>query len=181
MSNTLSPLDPPFRSEVAEILAQYPQQGGYILSLFRTFANSPRFLTKGVPNLLDEASPLDLRTREIVILRTTAKRGCEYEWGVHITIFAKATGLSEEQLHATANSDDGVWSDVELRLIRAVDQLCDTCTLDAEMLESFGGDWTKEQQLEILALVGAYTTVSLVANVARLPGEAFGARFPIVS
>jgi hypothetical protein len=38
--------------------------------------------------------------------------------------------------------------------------------------------WTLEQQLEILALCGAYHTVSFVANTAQLPPEPFGVRFP---
>ncbi|GAA3246389.1 carboxymuconolactone decarboxylase family protein [Dactylosporangium siamense] len=31
---------------------------------------------------------LTLREREIVILRTCARRGCEYEWGAHVLVFA---------------------------------------------------------------------------------------------
>ena len=34
--------------------------------------------------------PLSLREREIVIDRTCALTGCEYEWGVHVAIFAEA-------------------------------------------------------------------------------------------
>ena len=74
MTNRLSPVSEPFQPDIAVALAAYPQQDGYILSLFRTFANSLRFLKKGVPNLLDRESPLSLRTREIVILRVTASQ-----------------------------------------------------------------------------------------------------------
>jgi alkylhydroperoxidase family enzyme len=178
MSNTLAPLDPPFPADVAPILARYPQQQGYILSLFRTFANSPRFLAKAVPNLLDKDSPLALRTREIVILRTTANRHCEYEWGVHAAIFAKAAKLTEEQVRATVIDDDECWSESEFALIRAVDQLCEGAMLDDDTLIQFRADWENKMQLEILALVGNYTTISLVANVAGLPPEPFSRRFP---
>lgn len=178
MSNSLAPIEPPFSAEVAELLAQYPQQNGYILSLFRTFANSTRFLKKGVPNLLDRASPLDLRTREIVILRVTAKRNCEYEWGVHVAIFAGAAKLSEAQIAATRNGDRDCWTQAELRLIDLIDEICETATLHEDSLKDFQTAWAQEQQLEILALIGAYSTISYVANIARLPGEAFGAHFP---
>ncbi len=178
MVNSLQPLEAPFSEEVDQILAQYPKQDGYILSLFRTFANSARFLTKGVPNLLDRASPVDLRTREIVILRTTANRNCEYEWGVHVSIFSAAARLSEQQIEATRTDNLDCWSPEEGRLIATVDQLCATGGLDQNLLPKFQRDWNNEQQLEILALIGTYSTISYVANVAQLPPEPFGARFP---
>lgn len=178
MSSQLAPLEPPFPPEVDAILATYPQLDGYIIALFRTFANSIRFLRKAVPNLLDKESPLDLRTREIVILRTTANRNCEYEWGVHVAVFAKAAGLSEEQIQATHVGSADDWQGREARLIAAIDRLCCDGNLDTQRLAHFRSDWNREEQLEILALIGTYTTISLVANSAELPPEPFAARFP---
>ena len=181
MANSLRPLKEPYPTDIAEALAHYPAQDGYVLSLFRTFANSLRFLKKAVPNLLDRDSPLPLRIRAIVILRTTANRNCEYEWGVHIAIFAKAAKLTPPQVAAMrdAGVDVALWSAQEASLIQAIDDLCETGGLSDAMLTRFEADWTLEQQLESLALCGTYHTVSFVANVARLPGEAFGARFPV--
>lgn len=180
MTNQLSPLAEPFPAEVAAVLATYPQEDGYILSLFRTFANSLRFLRKGVPNLLDRESPLPLRIREIVILRTTANNDCEYEWGVHVSIFARAAKFSPQQIGATrsADVDWAIWSAEEARLLQAVDALCRSGRMSDNLHEAFIRDWTKEQQLEILALCGTYHTISFVANTARLPREFFGAQFP---
>lgn len=180
MSNRLVPLEAPFPAETEALLARYPRQDGYLLSLFRTFANSPRFLARGVPNLLDKDSPLALRDREIVILRVTAYYDCEYEWGVHVAIFASAAKLTGVQVSATrlmlANAP--VWSEREQRLLAAVDAFCHRGVLTDDALDAFTEDWTKAQQLEILALCGAYDTVSLVANAARLPPEPFAKRFP---
>lgn len=178
MTNRLTPLEAPYSDEVAAALAAYPQTNGYILSLFRTFANSMRFLKKAVPNLLDKESPLDLRTREIVILRVTANRGCEYEWGVHVAIFAKAAEFTEAQIAATCATAAECWSEDEQLLINVVDALCKSARLEGALLEVFQARWTREEQLEILALCGTYTTISLVANVAQLPPERFAARFP---
>ena len=178
MTNTLKPLDPPFAPEIEAILSQYPQQDGYLLSLFRTFANSERFLKKCIPNLLDKESPLDLRAREIVILRVTVNRDCEYEWGVHVAIFSKAAGLTDEQVASTRVYSGDCWSPKEQRLIAAVDQLCETATLRGNLLTQFQADWSKEEQLEIIALCGTYSTISYVANVAGLPSEAFAVKFP---
>lgn len=178
MSNHLQPLEPPYEQDVAALLASYPQQDGHILSLFRTFANSVRFLRKGVPNLLDRDSPLPLRVRELVILRVTALRGCDYEWGVHAAIFARAAKLDAEQLAATRAPviDPAAWSPAEAGLLAAIDQLCTSGQLDPGTQTQFEADWTCAQQLEICALAGAYQTISFVANLARLPHEAFSVR-----
>lgn len=181
MANPLAPIEAPFPEDVSQVLQTYPQQDGYILSLFRTFANSLRFLKKGVPNLLDRDSPIDLRTREIVILRTTANRNCEYEWGVHVAIFAQAAKLTDTQVNATRIDFDNCWSKDERALIEAIDQLCSTGDLTESARSAFQSRWTKEQQLEILALIGTYSTISFVANVARLPAEFFAVRFPSAS
>lgn len=176
----LAPLEPPFPSDIAETLAAYPQQDGYILSLFRTFANSRRFLRKGVPNLLDRESPLPLRIREIVILRVTARRDCGYEWGVHAAIFAKAARLDDAALRDTvsATPDPDLWDGAEFRLMLAIDALLAHGRLPADLQPAFEADWTVEQQLEILALAGTYQTISFVANLAALPPEPFASPFP---
>ncbi|MCA8902063.1 MAG: carboxymuconolactone decarboxylase family protein [Hyphomonas sp.] len=175
MAKTLAPLPEPWPEDIAAMLARYPTSDGYILSLFRTFAQSKRFLQKGVPNLLDRESPLPLRVREIVILRVTANFGCGYEWGVHVAIFAKAAKFTEAQVAGTVQpgGEAPLWAPEEARLIAAVDRLCTRGALDAELKAAFEADWTTEQQLEILALCGAYHTVSLVANLAGLPHEDF--------
>jgi len=175
MTTSLAPLPEPWPEDIARLLAGYPSSDGYILSLFRTFANSKRFLKKGVPNLLDRESPLPLRMREIVILRVTANLHCAYEWGVHVAIFAKAARFTQEQVAATARAglDETLWTPEEARLIRSVDEICHDAALSRATHEAFEADWSAEQQLEILALCGAYHTISFVANLARLPPEDF--------
>lgn len=180
MGNILAPVMPPYSPELTDVMQQYPQQDGYLLKLFRVFANSLRFAKKGVPNLLDKGSPLPLREREIVILRTTANNDCEYEWGVHVAIFAPAAGFSQVQIAATKNGkcDDPVWNDKEKSLLASIDDLCRSGTMAEENLTSFQRLWTKEEQMEIMALCGTYHTVSFVANGARIGLEDFAARFP---
>ncbi len=182
MRHVLKPIEPPYSSEVADVFKNYPQdKNGYILKLFRVFANSLRFATrKGATNLLDKDSPLSLREREIVILRVTANKDCEYEWGVHVAAFSQAAGLTEEQITATrlGSSDSTCWSAQESLLIECVDQLCDRATIDDVEYRRFQECWTVEEQLEILALCGNYHLVSFVANTSRIENEPMAAAFP---
>ncbi|MEE8114169.1 MAG: carboxymuconolactone decarboxylase family protein [Nitrososphaerales archaeon] len=181
MKSQLTPLEQPFPSEISRVFERYPHRDGYILRLFRVFANSVRFLTnKGVVNLLDKDSPLSLIEREIVILRVCANNDCEYELGVHVAVFAKAAGLTQEQVAAsrTGNHTSDCWSVDESLLIEVVDEICRYGKIQDGTYERFQEQWTVEQQLEILALCGNYHTISFVANTSRIPGESFAAKFP---
>ncbi len=182
MKHVLRPIEVPFAENVARLLQRYPQgKDGYILKLFRVFANSLRFATdKGVSNLLDRQSPLTLREREIVILRVTARKDCEYEWGVHVSTFSQAAELSDEQVAATRTdaSTAPCWTEQEQVLIACVDQLCDSARIADASYIRFQSFWDLEQQLEILSLCGNYHLVCFVANTTRIDNEAFGATFP---
>jgi len=182
MKHVLKPIEPPFTGEVAQRFESYPQgKDGYIIQLFRVFANSMRFLgNRGVVNLLDKESPLSMRERELVILRVTANRDCEYEWGVHVATFAKAAALNEAQIAATrlGQPDQDCWSQMDSLLLQCVDELCSHAKIQDDTLELFQEQWDLEQQLEIMALCGNYHTICFVANTTRLPGEEMGRAFP---
>lgn len=180
MSNPLSPLPEPWPEVITERLSRYPQRDGYILKLFRSFANSERFLSKGVANLLDRDSPLPMRRREIIILRVTANLDCEYEWGVHVTAFGAHVSFKPEQIAATKSGapDAGCWPYEEALLLAVVDDICRDGGPAEERKAAFRETWNVEQQLEILALCGNYHTISFVAKTAELDLEDFAARFP---
>jgi hypothetical protein len=183
MKHVLEPITEPFAPEIAEVFKRFPQgRDGYILGLFRVFANSTRFLTKkGPANLLDKESPISLRDREIVILRVTANNECEYEWGVHVAIFSEAAKLNEDQVRATklGGSEEGCWTAKESLLIECVDDICKYSTIRDKTYEKFQFEWDLDQQLEILALCGNYHLISFVANTSRISLEENGVRFPI--
>src|SRR3546814_18443320 len=96
------------------------------LVLFTTLATNERALSKFTGgSLLDKASTLSPRQRELVIDRTTAKCGCEYEWGVHVAAFASHVGIDAEQVRAPVHGapDDRVWDADERPRLGAVGAL----------------------------------------------------------
>lgn len=182
MKAILRPIETPFPTEIEDIFKRYPQgRDGYILKLFRVFANSLRFLTgKGALNLLDRDGPLPIREREIVILRVTANTNCEYEWGVHVAAFAHAAALTNEEVEATrlGSSAAACWSSKERVLVECIDQLCRRAIIADAAYAQFQALWSLEQQLEILALCGNYHLISFVANTSRIELEDFATSFP---
>jgi alkylhydroperoxidase family enzyme len=179
----ITPLDPPFPDDVAPTLAKMMPGGVPPIALFRTFAHNPA-MTHGVhawgSYYLSRQSSLDLRTRELVIDRTAARCGCEYEWGVHITFFAERVGLTEDQVRSLAvgGAADPCWTDERDRLaIRLVDELHETSTLGDELWRRLSDAFEVPQLLDMMLLTGWYHAISYVARGADLDFEPGAARF----
>jgi alkylhydroperoxidase family enzyme len=156
-------------------------RGAPPLTLFRVIAGQARAWEKFRAASLLDGGPLTLREREIVIDRTCARTACEYEWGVHIAIFAKAAGLSEEQVAATVRdpADAPCWSAPEQALIAAVDALHDRATWTGAEFKALSAHYDDAKIFEVLLLCGFYRTVSYIANSLALPLEDKAARFPV--
>jgi|SRR5665213_410866 len=179
LMSRIEPLAPPYARDLQQAFDTI-MKGGEPLVLFRTIAVSDRAWTKFRAGSLLDHGPLALRDREIVIDRTTALANCEYEWGVHIAVFAEAADLTDEQIAAThsAGPDAPCWSDAERALIAAVDALHGRATLNQVEFDALRKYYDDAQILEILLLCGFYRTVSYLANALDLPLEAKGVRFP---
>jgi alkylhydroperoxidase family enzyme len=175
----IAPLEPPY---APEIQAQFDRimRGAPPLTLFRVVAGNARAWDKFRAGSLLEGGPLSLREREIVIDRTCALARCEYEWGVHVAIFAKAAKLTDEQVRATVteSADAPCWSASEQALIAAVDALHHRATLSDDEFEKLAAHYDEARIFEIILLCGFYRTVSYLANGLDLPLEDTAARFP---
>jgi len=148
------------------------------LALFRTLARNERvFLRLMAGGLLDRGS-ITLREREIVIDRTCARCGSEYEWGVHVAFFAERVGLTAEQVAAIATGDESAFPERERLLLRLVDALHDEARVSDELWAALRAHWSEEQLIELVALTGFYHLISFATNALRIPLEPYGARLP---
>ena len=175
----IAPLQPPY---APDIQAQFDRimRGAPPLMLFRVVAGNARAWEKFRAGGLLNKGPLSLREREIVIDRTCARTGCEYEWGVHVVIFADAAGLTDQQVRATVRgeADAPCWSAAEQALIAAVDALHERATLRGDEYKALSAHYDDAKIFEIMLLCGFYRTVSYLANGLDLPLEEKAARFP---
>src|ERR1700753_2221856 len=123
-------LDPPYAPEIQEQFDRI-MRGAPPLTLFRVVASNARAWEKFRAGSLLDRGPLSLHEREIVIDRTCALTGREYEWGVHVATFAAPAHLTEAQLRAPVHgsADAPCWSTSEQALIAAVDALHHRATL----------------------------------------------------
>ena len=180
MSPRISAAQPPCGSEIQAALDKIMPPGVPPLLLFTTLARNPRVFGRFMAGGLLDKGSISLREREIMIDRTTARCGSEYEWGVHATFFAERAGLKAEHLAAIVQgkADDAVWDAREQLIVRTADELHETSSISDGLWHELNGAFSDEQILELIVLGGFYHTVSYVANALRLPPENYAARFP---
>jgi alkylhydroperoxidase family enzyme len=175
----IAPLEPPYGQEIQ---GQFDRimRGAPPLMLFRVVAGNARAWEKFRAGSLLDRGPLSLREREIVIDRTCALTGCEYEWGVHVAVFAAAAQLTDEEVRATVlgGADAPCWSAAEQVLIAAVDALHARATLSDAEFGALSAHYDDAKVFEIILLCGFYRTVAYLANGLDLPLEEEAARFP---
>jgi alkylhydroperoxidase family enzyme len=176
----IQPLEPPYDDDTAAALELL----GPPIQLFRVFARRPD-LARGISGwghyYLSRRSALTLRQRELVIDRTTARCGADYEWGIHVAVFAEKVELTADQLTslATGDASDSCWPDpIDRAVITAVDQLHAKHDLSdaawSELVTAIGDDGA----LEITLLCGWYHAISYATRALRLPLEPGTAPIP---
>jgi alkylhydroperoxidase family enzyme len=177
----IAPLEPPYPDAIQQDFERIMGPGRPPLVLFRAIATHERAWRKFTAAGLLDRGPLSLREREIVINRTCARTGNEYEWGVHVTAFAGAAKFTDAEVRATVLGDARAdcWTAAEQVLIATTDALHERATLDEAEYAALSAHYDDAQILEIMLLCGFYRTVAYLSNGLKLPLEATAARFPV--
>lgn len=187
MTPRIAALQPPYDSDTDTQLRSMMPPGVEPIGLFRTFVrNLP--MTQAMGGWggyeLGRELSLSMRHRELVIDRTCARCGCEYEWGVHVAFFADRVGLATEQIRSITHGrpDDDCWTDRgEVLLLRAVDALHDASDIDDDLWAELAGEFSDSQLLDVLLLCGWYHAISFTARGARVDLEPGAPRFADVA
>ena len=183
----IAPLTPPFEPDVEAELSRMMPAGVPPIGLFRTFVrNVPmaQAMQSWGSYELSRRLSLSLRDREVVIDRTCARCGCEYEWGVHVAFFADRAGLSPQQVTSLTHGTpaDGCWADERDRLLlEAVDALHDTSDITDDLWHRLREHLGDAELLDLFMLVGWYHAISFTARAARVPLEDGAPRFADVA
>jgi 4-carboxymuconolactone decarboxylase len=179
----IEPLAPPYAPELGALLERINPPGApSILALFRVLAHNPALAERMAGwggYLLGRKASLALRDREVVIDRVCARCGAEYEWGVHVSAFAREAGFTDAQTSAIAGPgvDDTALTPRDCLLVRMVDELHDTGTVSDALWPQLAAVWSAAQLVELLLLAGWYHAISYVCNAARIPPEDWAARW----
>lgn len=139
------------------------------LALFRTLAHNPRVLRRVQRGGLLDPGSISLRFRELVILRTCALCGADYEWGVHATLFAGGAGLDESQRRA--GPEDAGWTTEERLVLELCDELHHTSTVGDALWSRLADSFSHAQLVEVVTLAGLYHAISFVVNAFEVAPE----------
>ncbi|QKG26522.1 carboxymuconolactone decarboxylase family protein [Actinomadura verrucosospora] len=143
------------------------------LNVFTTLGRHPRLFEKwiGFGTALLMKGLLGDRDRELAIMRTAHLRDCAYEWGHHRRL-ALAAGLSEAEIAALRLPlDDHGWSDDDLMVLTAADELDERSTLTDATWAALSARFGERELIELVMLIGHYHMVAFALNALRVQDE----------
>jgi AhpD family alkylhydroperoxidase len=105
-------------------------------------------------------STLPARQRELLTLRVSWLYQCEYEWGHHLQ-WARNVGVSDAEIEALKGDTDAFpWGELDLAVLRAVDQLRDRNAIDDEVWTVLAQHLDTRQLMELVLTIGHYVMLS---------------------
>lgn len=105
-------------------------------------------------------STLPSRPRELLTMRASWLYGCEYEWAHHYRR-ARELGVTAEEIEALKrDTDESLWSELDLAVIQAVDQLHDHNVIGDATWKTLACYFDKRQLMDLVFTIGQYVMLS---------------------
>jgi 4-carboxymuconolactone decarboxylase len=180
----IAPLEPPYSPTVADALERWMgSNAAEPLRLFRTLMRNEELASRMRPlgaGILGPSARVPAPLREVMIQRTCALCGADYEWGVHAVAFGPRVGLGEEQLWSTVHGSfaDACWDAEQALVFRLADELHREGSVSDECWDGLARAFTEEQLLELIVTAGWYHVISYLCNALRVQGEEWAAPMP---
>ncbi|MBL8776841.1 MAG: carboxymuconolactone decarboxylase family protein [Acidimicrobiales bacterium] len=144
------------------------------MNVLGSFAHHPQ-LTKAYNTFnghLLFATTLDLRTRELLVLRVAFRRQAAYEWAQHV-VLAGDVGISDDEVLRVADGPDADgWSDGDAAIVRAVDELLDDALISDATWATLAATFDTQQLLDLIFTVGAYDVLAMMMRTLGVPLDA---------
>jgi 4-carboxymuconolactone decarboxylase len=112
---------------------------------------------------------LTKQDHEILALRTAHNCKSEFEWVEH-SRFARAAGLTDEEIDRVANGADPRWSRKHQLLLMAADEMHRDSSICERTWSELAEHYSTAELVEATYVIGQYTMLSMVANVASAEG-----------
>ncbi|WPB56072.1 carboxymuconolactone decarboxylase family protein [Xylophilus sp. GOD-11R] len=177
---------PPYEAHVSKLVESSAFSGLSPVNLRRALAHHPQLAAafQSMAHVVLFGGAVGEREREISIIRTGALTRSEYEWGMHVSIYADKCGLSDAQIHeltccaSWTELSEGLWTQAERLVVRMVDELHRHSTLSDAAWRELNATWPQEQVMELIFSSSFYHMAAFFLNSAAVPLEAGQARFP---
>lgn len=170
MQPRIRPVSDPDEDQIARLAKTPLDEDDAPLNVFATLAHRPRLMARvnALGSCLMFKSLIPGRERELVILRTAATIGCDYELTHHRSL-AAASGLTDAEIEsAVRGGGDHRWPDADQALLDATDELLDRADLDDSTWNALDGFLDEPQRIELIVLVGFYRMLGGALNSLRV-------------
>jgi alkylhydroperoxidase family enzyme len=112
---------------------------------------------------------MDIRDRELAILRIAWLSQAPFEWGSHVKI-AKRNGVTTEEVaRVIEGSAAPAWSKQDRAIVRAVEELHFDSMITDDTWSDLQQFYNDKKLIELVILAGQYKTVAYYQNSLRLP------------
>lgn len=143
------------------------------LDVLRVIANAPNVFESWaqMAGQLFESPTFTPRMREVIILRVAHLQDSPYELAQHVA-FARAAGLTDQEIDALRDNGEADFSDSERTVIDTVTELCTIRRLSDDSFAKAQALLGDEALTEMLMIVGCYYGLALVLNAVDLDIDA---------
>jgi alkylhydroperoxidase family enzyme len=112
---------------------------------------------------------MDIRDRELAILRIAWLSQAPFEWGSHVKI-AKRNGITSEEIERVMEGSwASSWGKQDRAIMRAVEELHFDSMVTDDTWSDLQQFYNDKKLIELLILAGQYKTVAYYQNSLRLP------------
>jgi len=112
---------------------------------------------------------MDIRDRELAILRIAWLSRAPFEWGSHVKI-ARRNGVALEEIERViAGSSAPGWSRRDCAIVRAMEELHTDSMITDDTWADLQDFYNDRKLIELVILAGQYKTVAYYQNSLRLP------------
>jgi alkylhydroperoxidase family enzyme len=112
---------------------------------------------------------LDIRDRELAILRIGWLSQAPFEWGSHVKI-AKRNGITSDEIERVIEGSSAPgWSKHDRAIVRAMEELHFDSMITDDTWAELQEFYNDKKLIELLILAGQYKTVAYYQNSLRLP------------
>ena len=112
---------------------------------------------------------MDIRDRELAILRIAWLSRAPFEWGSHVKI-GKRNGITSEEIERLIEGSSAPgWSKRDRAIIRAVEELHSDSMITDDTWSDLQAVYNDKKLIELVILAGQYKTVAYYQNSLRLP------------
>lgn len=115
-------------------------------------------------------SSLEPRHTRMLILRVAWLWRFEIEWAQHSSIAVRDKLLTEDEVNRiTLGAANESWSDLEILLIIAVDQMHQSSNIDDETWDALASELNTQQMVDLVFTIGSYVLAGMYMNCFALP------------